>query len=170
MVGSDGRVYRFLLQFAIPHWTRTDERVAQIHHVLDKILRKQLTSSHQHLSVQPSAVIPVAQRLRMTADAASRLSLEECYRRHCHEKGEDANRIADLYNENLAERIVQPSKDDSKSADESNPNSDSNDDSNNDDSNPGKGVGSKDESQKVHSARMEAFLNVSQMADNTVLL
>lgn len=40
MVGSDGRTYRFLLQFAIPYWTRTDERTAQTHYIVDKFLRE----------------------------------------------------------------------------------------------------------------------------------
>ena len=105
MVGSDGRVYRFLLQFAIPYWTRTDERVAQTHYVLDKVLRKHLMSSRQHLSVQPTAVIPVAQRLRMTADSDSRMSLDEIYKQHCQSKGEDINHISNFYNQELAEAM-----------------------------------------------------------------
>ena len=118
MVGSDGKVYRFLLQFAIPYWTRTDERVAQTHYVLDKVLRKDLMSSRQHLSLQPTAVIPVAQRLRMTADSNSRMSLDEIYKRHCQSKGEDVNTISNTYNQELAKAIQDDdtAKEDSKLA------------------------------------------------------
>ena len=80
MVGSDGRVYRFLLQFAIPYWTRTDERTAQTHYIVDKFLRENFMSARNHLSVQPSAAIPVAQRLRMTLDVDSRIALDEVFR------------------------------------------------------------------------------------------
>lgn len=77
MVGSDGRVYRFLLQFAIPYWTRTDERTAQTNFIIDKFLRQNIICARNHLSVQPSAAIPVAQRLRMTLDTESRVSLDD---------------------------------------------------------------------------------------------
>lgn len=115
MVGSDGKVYRFLLQFAIPYWTRTDERVAQTHYVLDKVLRKGLMSSRQHLSIQPTAVIPVAQRLRMTADATTRMSLDEVYRRHCEHRGDDVNKVATFYNQELTKVYEEgPSKEESE--------------------------------------------------------
>ena len=114
MVGSDGRTYRFLLQFAIPYWTRTDERVAQTHHVLDKVLRKEPASSRQCLSVQPTAVIPVAQRLRMTADANSRVSLDEIYKRHCLEHGIDPASIVSFYHEELAK--ASPKEDSTEAA------------------------------------------------------
>jgi len=102
MVGSNGVVYRFLLQFAIPYWTRTDERNVQTHYVLDKVLRKEFMSSRQFLSVQPTAVIPVAQRLRMTLDSNSRTSLEEIYKQHCQTQGKDVNAVSNYYNQELA--------------------------------------------------------------------
>lgn len=103
MVGSDGRVYRFLLQFAIPYWTRTDERVAQTHYVLDKVLRKGVISARQHLSVQPTAAIPVAQRLRLTAEFSSRTSLDEIHKQECRLQGNDPNQFTNFYNTKLAE-------------------------------------------------------------------
>jgi transformation/transcription domain-associated protein len=83
MVGSDGRTYRFLLQFAIPYWTRTDERTAQTYYIMDKFLRQDVVSARHYLSVQPTAAISVAQRLRMTPDPESRLALDEVLRRSC---------------------------------------------------------------------------------------
>jgi transformation/transcription domain-associated protein len=80
MVGSDGRVYRFLLQFAIPYWTRTDERTSQTNFIIDKFLRQNNVTARNHLSVQPSAAIPVAQRLRMTLDVESRVALDDVFR------------------------------------------------------------------------------------------
>jgi transformation/transcription domain-associated protein len=77
MIGSDGKKHKFLLQFAIPYWTRTDERTAQTHYVVDKFLRKNIMSARNNLSIQPNPAIPVAQRLRMTLDVDTRLSLDE---------------------------------------------------------------------------------------------
>eukprot|EP00934_Nitzschia_sp_Nitz4_P007582 Nitzschia sp. Nitz4//scaffold38_size140716//13247//26980//NITZ4_003128-RA/size140716-augustus-gene-0.132-mRNA-1//-1//CDS//3329550021//7572//frame0 len=77
MLGSDGKTYKFLLQFAIPYWTRADERTTQTNFVLDKLLRQNTVCARNHLSVQPTAAIPVAQRLRMTLDESTRVSLDE---------------------------------------------------------------------------------------------
>eukprot|EP00978_Attheya_sp_CCMP212_P030897 scaffold115085_cov55-Attheya_sp.AAC.2 len=81
MVGSDGKVYHFLLQFGIPYWTRTDERTAQLHYLTGKILGRGRMSSRRYLSVKSTAVIPIAQRLRMTADDTSDTSLDDVFRR-----------------------------------------------------------------------------------------
>jgi transformation/transcription domain-associated protein len=81
MVGSDGKVYHFLLQFGIPYWTRTDERTAQLHYLTGKILGRGRMSSRRYLSVKSTAVIPIAQRLRMTADDTSDTSLDDVFHR-----------------------------------------------------------------------------------------
>jgi transformation/transcription domain-associated protein len=107
MVGSDGTIHHFLLNFAIPYWTRTDERVAQTNYVLDKLLRKDWRSLRRHLSVEPTAVIPVAQRLRMTADASSRVSLDEIYKLKCIEEEKDPNAAIDFFNEELTKTRTQ---------------------------------------------------------------
>ena len=89
MVGSDGRVYQFLLQFAIPYWTRTDGRTAQLHQLLGKCLRKESVACRRNLWLRPTAVIPIAQRLRMTAEEASHISLDDIYARDCHANGKE---------------------------------------------------------------------------------
>jgi transformation/transcription domain-associated protein len=83
IVASNGKTYRFLLQFAVPYWTRTDERTAQVHYLVDKVIRKDIRSVRANLSVQPQAVIPVAQRLRLIREPEDRISLDEIYRQHC---------------------------------------------------------------------------------------
>ena len=86
MVGSDGKTHRFLLQFAIPYWTRTDERTAQLQYIMNKIFRREALSGRRNLFMQPNAVIPIAQRLRMIAHDASHHSLEEIYSLDCTER------------------------------------------------------------------------------------
>jgi len=89
MIGSDGRAHQFLLQFAIPYWTRTDERTAQLHQLLGKCLRKEAVSCRRNLWFRPTPVIPIAQRLRMTAEDESHVSLDDVYAMDCHKRGKD---------------------------------------------------------------------------------
>jgi hypothetical protein len=86
MIGSDGKTYRYLLQCALPYWTRTDERTAQTYYALDKVLRKSMPSARAHLSAQPHPVVPVAQRLRLVHEPESRFSLDEVMGKSLREK------------------------------------------------------------------------------------
>ena len=104
MIGSDGRTYKFLLQFAIPYWTRTDERAAQTSYIIDKFLRKNIVSARNHIHVQPTAAIPVAQRLRMTPDPDCRLALDEVWRNH-REEAKDGKQVANFFSKELAKRL-----------------------------------------------------------------
>jgi len=101
MIGSDGRTYKFLLQFAIPYWTRTDERTAQTSYIIDKFLRQNIVSARNFVSIQPTAAIPVAQRLRMTPDPDSRLALDEVWRNE-NIKGKS---VANFFSKELTERL-----------------------------------------------------------------
>lgn len=89
MVGSDGKTHHFSLQWALPYWTRTEERTAQLFSLFDRILRRGITSSRNFISVQPTGVIPIAQRLRITSEDNSRISLDEVFRKWCVNRGED---------------------------------------------------------------------------------
>lgn len=97
MFGSDGRCYHFLLQFAIPYWTRTDERTVQLCYVFEKIFRRNVMCSRNFLSLQPSPVIPIAQRLRMTCENEGRLSLDDVFKRRCEAAGCETTVIASYY-------------------------------------------------------------------------
>lgn len=105
MVGSDGRVYWFLLQFAIPYWTRSDERTAQTNFILDKFLRQNHVAARNFLSVQPSAAIPVAQRLRMSLDSESRVALDGVFRSYCETSGTRLESIPEYFLKEVEERL-----------------------------------------------------------------
>ena len=106
MVGSDGQVYRFFLQYSLPYWTRSDERTSQMFFVLDKLLANDVRASRAHLSVQPHAVIPVAQRLRLVREPKSRVSLEEVYDKSLP-RDADNQEFARRFNVSLRKRISQ---------------------------------------------------------------
>lgn len=105
MIGSDGRTYRYLLQFAIPYWTRTDERTAQVYYILDQFLRENMVAARNHLSVQPTAAIPVAQRLRMCRDVDSRLALDDVLRRCFDGEGKDTKRVTAYFLEQITSKL-----------------------------------------------------------------
>merc|ERR1711971_87455 len=101
MIGSDGRSYQFLLQFAIPYWTRTDERTSQVLLLLNKCFRKEAVSSRRNLWLRPTAVIPVAQRLRMTAEDKNHISLHDIYTTACESSGTDSNAASNSFHEKV---------------------------------------------------------------------
>ena len=116
MVGSDGKRHHFLLQFAIPYWTRTDERTAQIYQLFSKILKKEIISSRRNLWLKPTPVIPIAQRLRMTAEEDSHVSLENLFMDHCHQTGKNPAYPCELFEKMTKE--IGSKKEDSKSTDD----------------------------------------------------
>jgi len=105
MIGSDGKAYRFLVQAAVPYWTRTDERTSQTIYVLDKVLRKGIRSSRSHLSVQPHSVVPMAQRLRLVSEPDGRTSLEDVYREVCRREGRDATALMTRFNDEVKDSL-----------------------------------------------------------------
>ena len=99
MIGSDGKKYRFLLQLAIPYWIRTDERSAQVQYVMGKALRRDSRACRRCLTTLPSVVIPVAQRMRMSANETSHQSLDSIFR---HVQGPKSNRLTSYFQEKVA--------------------------------------------------------------------
>ena len=91
MIGSDGKNYRFLLQFAVPYWTRTDERTAQLNQIFGQCLKKNKISSRRNLWLKPTSVVPIAQRIRMTAEDKNNTSLHDIFMKYCVSKDKDPN-------------------------------------------------------------------------------
>ena len=89
LIGNDGRTHKFLLQFAIPYWTRSDERAAQLNYVCSALMKNDPMAARKNLTMQPTAVTAIAQRLRMTADDTSNKSLEGIYTDYCEQIGRD---------------------------------------------------------------------------------
>ncbi|KAL9186273.1 hypothetical protein ACHAXT_005511 [Thalassiosira profunda] len=99
MIGSDGRTYRFSLQLAAPYSIRTDERSAQMQYVVRKALHQDRQACRKRLTVRPTVVIPVAQRMRMSATEASHQSLESVF---SHVQGPTSNDLAREFQEKVA--------------------------------------------------------------------
>jgi transformation/transcription domain-associated protein len=115
-IGNDGRVYRFLLQCALPYWTRTDERTAQTYYAIDKVLKKDVQSARAYLSVQPHAVIPVAQRLRLVNEPMSRNSVQGVYECSVSEGRKTTEDVCSLFNKLLQKYQAEITSDEDISA------------------------------------------------------
>lgn len=105
MVGSDGKTHYFSLQWALPYWTRTEERTAQVFFLIDRVLRQGTRSLQNFLSTQPTAVVPIAQRLRITAEDSSRVSLDQVFRRWCEKRGEDCENASKCFHDELVKHL-----------------------------------------------------------------
>lgn len=100
MIGSDGKSYSFLLQLAIPYWIRTDERSAQVNYVVRKTLRRDFRACRRCLTTRPGVVIPIAQRMRMSAIQSSHDSLDAVF---CHVQGPKTSSLTTYFEEKVAE-------------------------------------------------------------------
>jgi len=79
MFANDGHLYKFQLQFAMAHITRTDERVMQMHQVMKQILEKGKQSARRLIDLSVSVVVPVTPRMRLVEDREDYISLGEVY-------------------------------------------------------------------------------------------
>lgn len=83
MVGSDGRIYHFLLQTSTPHITHNDERLTQMYILLNQLFAKYKETRKRDLAYAPIQVIPLSSRLRLLESEDDEISLEEIYAHDC---------------------------------------------------------------------------------------
>ncbi|CAB1109030.1 unnamed protein product [Ectocarpus sp. CCAP 1310/34] len=106
MLGSDGRRYFFLVQFAIPHVTRTDERVMQVHSMLRKFLERDPQTRGRDLAVQVPVVVPITPRMRLMEDHEAFVSLGEIYEADRHRQGLDPDAPIMLCRERVSAAVA----------------------------------------------------------------
>ena len=107
MLGSDGKMYYFLLQIGVSYLARTDERSSQTMYILDKVLRRDMKCSRALLSVQSQPSIPVAQRLRLIYEPEGRTSLEDIYRDFCRESGIHHSELISSFCDDVKKRLTE---------------------------------------------------------------
>lgn len=103
MLGSDGKEYKWLLQLAIPYWIRTDERSAQLNYIVNRTLARDNRACRRGLSTRPSAVIPVAQRMRMSSIESSHKSLDSV---SFHVQGSEGSRLMSYFQGRVTEVVA----------------------------------------------------------------
>eukprot|EP00540_Astrosyne_radiata_P023165 CAMPEP_0116870060 /NCGR_PEP_ID=MMETSP0418-20121206/28092_1 /TAXON_ID=1158023 /ORGANISM="Astrosyne radiata, Strain 13vi08-1A" /LENGTH=312 /DNA_ID=CAMNT_0004506199 /DNA_START=160 /DNA_END=1098 /DNA_ORIENTATION=- len=62
-------------------------------------------ASRNYMTMKPSAVIPIAQRLRMTAESDSRLSLDDAFKRHCEDHHSAVESVAAYFGEKVSQSL-----------------------------------------------------------------
>ncbi|KAG5177723.1 hypothetical protein JKP88DRAFT_189050 [Tribonema minus] len=89
MLGSNGRSYHFITHLTAPHITKSDERVAQLHGVVKRLLEKHYASRRRDICVHVPIVVLITPRMRMTEDMTTATSLGEIYETDMQHRGED---------------------------------------------------------------------------------
>ena len=83
LVGDDGRSYYFLLQFAVSHITRCDERLMQLYTLLNRLMKGYKQTRQRQLHFHVPVVIPITNRLRLAAAHPAAVSLDDVYDQCC---------------------------------------------------------------------------------------
>jgi len=77
VIGSDGKRYHFLVQFAVPSLTRQDERMCQLRVIVNRLMNRSDATRSRHLSFHVDSVVPITPRVRLVSDRKSHASLIE---------------------------------------------------------------------------------------------
>nr|CCA20235.1 phosphatidylinositol kinase (PIKL3) putative [Albugo laibachii Nc14] len=101
MGGSDGRSFSFLVQYAMTHITRTDERMMQMYLLLNRFLRKHNQTIQKNVVFPVTKVIPLTPRVRLVDDSRDTITLEEIYQDYCAQQSQDPDLPLKLYWEDI---------------------------------------------------------------------
>jgi transformation/transcription domain-associated protein len=120
MGGSDGRPYYFLVQYAMTHITRTDERVMQMYLLLNRLLLRHKETKKRNTVFHVPKVIPLTPRVRLLEDNRDFVTLGEIYELDCQIENKDPDLPVELYRERVSEAYAAAGagKDSSKQEDE----------------------------------------------------
>jgi transformation/transcription domain-associated protein len=105
MLGSDGQRHFFLVQFATPHSTRSDERVMQLHVMMKRLLEKNYEARRRDMHIHIPLVIPITPRMRLMEDNTSFTSLGELHEIDMQRHGKDPDAAIILFRERITAAI-----------------------------------------------------------------
>ncbi|KAG7397367.1 hypothetical protein PHYBOEH_000823 [Phytophthora boehmeriae] len=103
MGGSDGRAYYFLVQYAMTHITRTDERMMQMYLLLNRLLLRHKETKKRNTVFHVPKVIPLTPRVRLLEDNRDFVTLGEIYELDCQIENTDPDLPVELYRERVSE-------------------------------------------------------------------
>ncbi|KAF1795317.1 Glycosyltransferase, GlcNAc [Phytophthora cactorum] len=101
--GSDGRTYYFLVQYAMTHITRTDERMMQMYLLLNRLLLRHKETKKRNTVFHVPKVIPLTPRVRLLEDNRDFVTLGEVYELDCQIENKDPDLPVELYRERVSE-------------------------------------------------------------------
>ncbi|ETL42257.1 hypothetical protein L916_06859 [Phytophthora nicotianae] len=103
MGGSDGRTYYFLVQYAMTHITRTDERMMQMYLLLNRLLLRHKETKKRNTVFHVPKVIPLTPRVRLLEDNRDFVTLGEIYELDCQIENKDPDLPVELYRERVSD-------------------------------------------------------------------
>ncbi|CAI5712891.1 unnamed protein product [Hyaloperonospora brassicae] len=106
MGGSDGRPYYFLVQYAMTHITRTDERMMQMYLLLNRLLLRHKETRKRNTVFHVPKVIPLTPRVRLLEDNRDFVTLGEIYELDCQIENKDPDVPVELYRERVSEAFA----------------------------------------------------------------
>uniref|UniRef100_M4B6R9 Non-specific serine/threonine protein kinase n=1 Tax=Hyaloperonospora arabidopsidis (strain Emoy2) TaxID=559515 RepID=M4B6R9_HYAAE len=106
MGGSDGRSYYFLVQYAMTHITRTDERMMQMYLLLNRLLLRHKETRKRNTVFHVPKVIPLTPRVRLLEDNRDFVTLGEIYELDCQIENKDPDVPVELYRERVSEAFA----------------------------------------------------------------
>ncbi|CAH0477213.1 unnamed protein product [Peronospora belbahrii] len=106
MGGSDGRAYYFLVQYAMTHITRTDERMMQMYLLLNRLLVRHKETKKRNTVFHVPKVIPLTPRVRLLEDNRDFVTLGEVYELDCQIENKDPDIPMELYRERVSEAFA----------------------------------------------------------------
>ena len=83
MVGDDGSMSSFLIQYCVPILTPTDERAMQLFQLTNRLLKLHRTSRSRNLQIHSPLIVPVAPRVRLSKEDTTFVSFAQLYERDC---------------------------------------------------------------------------------------
>ncbi|GLD94889.1 hypothetical protein PINS_up003514 [Pythium insidiosum] len=118
MGGSDGRTHCFLVQYAMTHTTRTDERMAQMYLLLNRLLLRHKETKKRNGVFHVPKIIPLTPRVRLLEDHRHFVTLGEIYDQSCRVANKDPDLPVELYREHISEAYAACASDASLREDE----------------------------------------------------
>ncbi|UIZ26478.1 hypothetical protein KXD40_001859 [Peronospora effusa] len=106
MGGSDGRAYYFLVQYAMTHITRTDERMMQMYLLLNRLLLRHKETKKRNTIFHVPIVIPLTPRVRLLEDNRDFVTLGEIYELDCQIENKDPDIPWELYRDRVSEAFA----------------------------------------------------------------
>lgn len=116
--GSDGRTYYFLVQYAMTHITRTDERMMQMYLLLNRLLLRQKETRKRNTVFHIPKIIPLTPRVRLLEDNRDFVTLGEIYEQDCMVEDKDPDLPVELYRERVCEAYAAAVNDTTQQEDE----------------------------------------------------
>jgi len=89
IVGHDGSLHPFAIQFPANRASRREERIVQFFRLLNGPLAKHKESRKRNLQFDLPVAIPFSPSLRLVENEASITTLQDVYESHCRERGMD---------------------------------------------------------------------------------